>query len=103
MVTEDPGYLISFRGFLFLLDVSSFGLQASWAFFFFRGPLALASLDLACFFFFWAWLTLLGFSHCDSFRPQQQVSSKILSSIDLCIYGGNNFLVTLLESVWLEE
>ena len=65
MVTEDPGYLISFRGFLFLLDVSSFGLQASWAFFFFRGPLALASLDLACFFsfglgsLFWASLTVI--------------------------------------------
>ena len=74
MVAKDPGYLISCRGFLFLLDVSSFGLQASRAcFFFFRGPLAPASLDLACF-SFWAWLTLLGISHCDPFRPQQHLT-----------------------------
>ena len=53
MLAEDLGYLASCREFLFLLDVSSFGLQASWAFLFFRGPLALASLDLA-FFSFWA-------------------------------------------------
>ena len=59
VVAEDPGYfsLISCRGFLFLLNASSFGLQASWAchFFFFRGPLAPASLDLAYF--------LLGLAH----------------------------------------
>ena len=48
VVAEDPSYLTSCRGFLFLLDVSSSGLQASWACFFFRGPLAPASLDLAC-------------------------------------------------------
>ena len=69
IVAEDPGYLISCHGFFFLLDVSSSGLQASWAFLFFRGPPAHASLDLACF-SFWAWLTLLGLSHCDPFRPQ---------------------------------
>ena len=73
IVAEDPGYLISCRGFLFLLDVSSSGLQASWAFLFFCGPFAPASLDLACF-SFWAWLTLLGLSHCDPFRPQQSSS-----------------------------
>ena len=60
MVAEDPGYLTFCCGFLFLLDVSSFGLQASWVFLFFRGPLVPASLDLACFF-------LLGLAH--SFGP----------------------------------
>ena len=34
MVAENPGYLISCHGFLFLFDVSLFGLQASWAYFF---------------------------------------------------------------------
>ena len=68
MVAEDPGYLISCRGFLFLLHVSSFGLQASWAFFLSWSPCTyFFGLGL---FFFWVWLTLLGFSHCDPFRPQ---------------------------------
>ena len=47
VVAEDPSYfsLISCHGFLFLLDASSFGLQAFWTchFFFFCGPLAPAS------------------------------------------------------------
>ena len=67
MIAEDPGYLASCSEFLFLLDVSSFGLHASQAFLFFRGPLAPASLDLACFFpfgpgsLFWASLTMILF------------------------------------------
>ena len=61
MVAEDPGYLASCREFLFILDVSSSRLQASWAFLFFHGPLAPASLDFSLFF------SLLGLAH--SFGP----------------------------------
>ena len=68
----DPGYfsLISCRGFRFLLNASSFGLQASWAchFFFFRGPLPPASLDLA--YFLLGLAHFFGLGHCDPFRPQ---------------------------------
>ena len=76
MIAEDPGYLASYREFLFLLDLSSFGLQASWAFLFFRGPFTPASLDLACFFpfgpgsLFWASLTMI------PFRPQHLDNSN---------------------------
>ena len=64
MIAEDPGYLASCREFLFLLDVSSFGLQAAWAFFILSWSLVPASLDLACFSFgldllFWASLTVI--------------------------------------------
>ena len=69
MVAKDPGYLVSCRGFLFRLDISSFGLQASWAFFILSWSLCTCFFGLGLF-FFWAWLTLLGFSHCDLFRPQ---------------------------------
>ena len=73
MVAKDPSYLTSCHGFLFLLDVSSSGLQASWAFFILLWSPCIYFFGLGLYFSFWAWLTLLGLSHCDPFRPQQQV------------------------------
>ena len=55
MVAEDLGYLISCCGFLSFLMFLLLGFKSPGPTFFFRGPLALASLDLAYF--------LLGLAH----------------------------------------